>query len=263
MNFQVDLFWSSRRSWIKFLFFVNRYLGLFLRFWDVIRERYKGYKLKHSTCGAVLSPEAKASKEIRCLLVYPESIIYVTIRFVVMGIILVLRVWQIMGRQCCILWTFLGWLVCTASASVVLYFVLNLESVEAIVLRFMLALLFEAAIFIAAAHRGIKQLRNWRALLSSSGSTFELNPKPIMQLIFQDLLLYFLTVLGALPIMSFLDTQLGLTIISITVTRMLLRLRRQALSDSDGQSSSQEELTTFRAVSGGMSSSEAEVADGS
>ncbi|SJL12064.1 uncharacterized protein ARMOST_15485 [Armillaria ostoyae] len=111
----------------------------------------------------------------------------------------------------------------------VLYFVLNLESVEAIVLRFMLALLFEAAIFTAAAHRGIKQL----------------------------------TVLGALPIMSFLDTQLGLTIISITVTRMLLRLRRQALSDSAGQCSSQEELTAFRAVSGSMNPSETDVADGS
>ncbi|SJL12063.1 uncharacterized protein ARMOST_15484 [Armillaria ostoyae] len=63
--------------------------GLLLRFWDVIRERYK---LKYSTCGAVLSPTARSSKEIRCLLVYPESIIYVTMQFVVIGIILVLRV---------------------------------------------------------------------------------------------------------------------------------------------------------------------------
>ncbi|KAK0215094.1 hypothetical protein IW262DRAFT_263456 [Armillaria fumosa] len=248
---EVDLFWCSRRSWIKFLFFVNRYLGLFLRIWDVIRERYK---LKYSTCGV-----ARSSKEIRCLLIYPESIIYVTIQFAVIGSILVLRIWAIMGRQRCILLTFFGLLVCTTSISVVLYFILDPESVEAIVLRFVLALLFEAAFFAPAAHRGIKQLRHWRSLLSSSGGTFQVNPKPIMQLILQDSFLYFLTVLGALPIMSFLDTQLGLTIISITVSRMLLRLRRQAASDSAGQSSSQEELTTFRVVSGSIILSEAEL----
>ncbi|KAK0188350.1 hypothetical protein F5146DRAFT_662424 [Armillaria mellea] len=184
-------------------------------------------------------------------------------QLVVMGSILVLRAWPIMGRRGCILWAFFGLLVCIASGSVVLYFILNPESVEAIVLRFMLALLFEAAIFATAAHRGIKQLGNWRSLLSFSGGAFQLNPKPIMQLIFQDSLLYFLTVLGALPIVSFLDPQLGLTVMSVTVSHMLLRLRRQALSDSAGWSSSQEELSTFRAASEGFSSSQAEVSDGS
>lgn len=59
------------------------------------------------------------------------------------------------------------------------------------------------------------------------------------------------------------DPQLGLTVMSVTVSRMLLRLRRQALSDSAGWSSSQEELSTFRAASEGFSSSQAEVSDGS
>ncbi|PBK87105.1 hypothetical protein ARMGADRAFT_1016856, partial [Armillaria gallica] len=38
---EITLFWFSRRSWIKFLFFANRYIGLVLRIWDVIWEHPK------------------------------------------------------------------------------------------------------------------------------------------------------------------------------------------------------------------------------
>ncbi|KAK0202330.1 hypothetical protein DFS33DRAFT_885173 [Desarmillaria ectypa] len=44
---EVNLFWSSRRSWIKFLFCVNRYLGLFLRFWDLISMSPQSFKPSH------------------------------------------------------------------------------------------------------------------------------------------------------------------------------------------------------------------------
>ncbi|KAK0452761.1 uncharacterized protein EV420DRAFT_681684 [Desarmillaria tabescens] len=189
---EVNLFWSSRRSWIKFLFFVNRYLGLILRLWDALSERYE---LNYSTCGAAAR---RSSKEILCVFVDPESIIYVTIQLVVIGIILILRVWVITGNQRWILWSFFGLLACTASVSVVL-FVLNLRSTEATVIHFVLSLVFEGTIFTAAAYHGIKDWRNRRSLLSSGGDTLQPSPEPIMQLMFQDSVIYFLTALLALP----------------------------------------------------------------
>ncbi|KAG7443912.1 uncharacterized protein BT62DRAFT_304506 [Guyanagaster necrorhizus] len=255
---EINFFWSSRTSWIKFLFFVNRYLGLSLRFWDVLGERYES---NYSTCRVVWPEESLSSKEVYCLLLYPESIIYVTIQLVIIGIILVLRIWVILGKKRCILWIFSGWLACTASTSVWLSFVFNFGNVGGSVFHFIPTLLFEASIFTAGAQRGMKHLRYWRTLPSSNGSTFQLGPKPMMQVMLQDSVLYFMTVLFALPIMTFVDIQLGLTIISVTVTRMLLRLRRRARgTDAAGQSTVQEELTTFRAVSRGTISSEAEVA---
>ncbi|KAK0202329.1 hypothetical protein DFS33DRAFT_885203 [Desarmillaria ectypa] len=154
---------------------------------------------------------------------------YVMIQLAVIEMILVLRVWVITGNQRWILWSFFGF-------------------IEAGVAQFTLALLFEGIIFAATAHRRIQDLQDWRSLLSSNGDALRLSPKPIMQLMFQDSVLYFLTVVCALPIVVFLDIQLGLTIMSVAVTRMLLRVRRQALPDTAGERFSQEELTTFSAA---------------
>ncbi|KAK0452762.1 uncharacterized protein EV420DRAFT_1482070 [Desarmillaria tabescens] len=85
---------------------------------------------KNMRCGT-----AGPSKEFRCLLVHPESIIYVAIQLVVIGIILVLRVWVITGNQRCILWSFFGLLFCTTSASVALFFVPNFGGVGTIVVH--------------------------------------------------------------------------------------------------------------------------------
>ncbi|PBK58192.1 hypothetical protein ARMSODRAFT_1028455 [Armillaria solidipes] len=63
---EADLFWSSKLSWIKCLFFANRYLIIALRIWDIIA----------------------------------------TIQIVVMESILVLGVWAIASRRGFLLWFF-------------------------------------------------------------------------------------------------------------------------------------------------------------
>ncbi|KAK0432668.1 hypothetical protein EV421DRAFT_1742175 [Armillaria borealis] len=64
------------------------------------------------------------------------------------------------------------------------------------------------------------------------------------------------SVLFSVPFMAFLDPRLGLTIMSVTISHMLLRLRKQVLSDTVGPPSQKVELTTFRATTNGAMSLE-------
>ncbi|KAK0466700.1 hypothetical protein IW261DRAFT_1520705, partial [Armillaria novae-zelandiae] len=49
---EITLFWFSRQSWIKFLFFSNRYIGLLLRIWDIVWECLGNYDepLSYNLC---------------------------------------------------------------------------------------------------------------------------------------------------------------------------------------------------------------------
>ncbi|PBL00069.1 hypothetical protein ARMGADRAFT_528884 [Armillaria gallica] len=240
---EVAFFWSSRRSWIKFLFFVNRYLGIFLRIWNMFIYQYG---LVHYICGIA----AYQPFNVCYLFIDPESMIYAGIQLVVMKIIMTIRAWAIMGKRHRVLWTFFSLLTLSATVMII---VLPPENH----FYFLPDVLFEVIVFAVVAYHEIRYLRNSRSLQSLCAKVSRPRTRSIMQLMFEDSILYFVVIITVLMIVPFMtDTMpLGLSVASITVTRMLLRLRKQALFDSAGLTSVQEELSTFRAVSGGINSS--------
>ncbi|SJL12060.1 uncharacterized protein ARMOST_15481 [Armillaria ostoyae] len=172
---------------------------------------------------------------------------------------MVVRAWVIMGKQHRVLWTLFGLL--TISASTVTLVLHKHDGTD--YFYFLPNVFFEVTIFVVVAYHEIKYLRDSRAFQSSCAGVSQLRIRPIMQLMFEDSILYFVIIIAVLMIVPFLTDTLPLcmSLASITVTRMLLRLRKQALFDSAGPTSVQEELSTFRvrAVSRGInSSSEAE-----
>ncbi|KAK0188282.1 hypothetical protein F5146DRAFT_1054453 [Armillaria mellea] len=160
-----------------------------------------------------------------------------------------------MGQRKWILCTFLGLLACSTAASItvsVIFFDFGTNA-EYIIPTF----IFEAIMFASAAYHIIKQSGGLRSLFTG--------PRPILRLIFQGICslfhcvsiipcyLYFcilsgkcFSVLGSLPFMGFVDSRLGITIMSVTTTRMLLCLRKNYLSDTP--TAQKVELTTFRAT---------------
>ncbi|KAK0442415.1 hypothetical protein EV421DRAFT_2019530, partial [Armillaria borealis] len=227
---EIALFWSSRRSWIKFLFFLNRYLGIFLRIWDMFLVRYN---LDLHICGPF---RLFGWTEACYLFISPESVIYVSIQLIVMEIILVVRAWAIMGRQRRVLWTFLGLLTFSTIASLVLCF-LQIASADSTYNFYFLPTVFlEAILFTAVAYHAFTYLRNLRSLQSSCSGALQPRLRPIMRLMFEDSILYFVIITAVLTIVPFSPASLPLSfsVASITATRMLLRLRKQDLSDSAG-----------------------------
>ncbi|SJL12050.1 uncharacterized protein ARMOST_15469 [Armillaria ostoyae] len=233
---EITLFWFSRRSWIKFLFFANRYMGLILRIWDIIWEHLADADntFSYFLCRQVIS----SIDAIEACLVATESgsVLYVTMQLFVIESILVLRVWAIMGRRRWILWTFFGLLVCSTATSIMfnVHFFMVLGTFK----YTMPTLIFDVIIFVSAAYHVIKVSGGLRSLLLRSS------------------VLYFMVVLCSLPFMAFLDPRLGLTIMSVMISHMLLHLRKQVLSDTVGPPSQKVELTTFRATTNGAMSLE-------
>ncbi|PBK64394.1 hypothetical protein ARMSODRAFT_1023258 [Armillaria solidipes] len=198
----------------------------------------------HFLCGQDIS----SIDAIRACLVATESgsVLYVTMQLLVIESILVLRIWAIMGKRRWILWTFFGLLVCSTATSIVLnvHFFMGSASLQYVIPT----LIFEAIIFVSAAYHGIKVSGGLRSLLLRSKGPFRYGPTPILRLVIQGSVLYFIAVLGSLPVMAFLDPRLGITIMSVTINHMLLRLRKQGLSDTVGPPSQGVELTTLRAT---------------
>ncbi|KAK0468810.1 hypothetical protein IW261DRAFT_1597968 [Armillaria novae-zelandiae] len=267
---EITFFWSSRRSWIKFLFFANRYIGLLLRVWDVIvmilgiifgiPDPYlksliaqKDDILNH-LCDKLISESIQAFQA--CLVcVDSGSVLYVSMQLLVIESILVLRIWAIMGKRRWVLWTFCGLLFCSTATSIVLsvHFFLFASFAWPYAIP---TLLFEAIIFGSAAYHGIKASGGLRPLLLQSQGPFRSGPKPILLLVFQGSVLYFIAVLLSLPIMAFFDPRLGITTMSIAVSYMLLGLRKNVLSDPVGPSSQGVELRTLRFTANRALSSE-------
>ncbi|KAK0442444.1 hypothetical protein EV421DRAFT_1809102 [Armillaria borealis] len=172
--------------------------------------------------------------------------------------IMVIRAWAIMGGQHRVLWCFIGLLTFSTIASLVMY-VLPIEHADYTYYFYSLpAMFFEAILFAVLAYHAIKYRRHSRSLQLPCAGISQPRIRPIMQLMFEDSILYFVIIIAVLMIVPFLTSTLPLclSVASITVTRMLLRLRKQALFDSGGPTSVQEELSTFRVrtVSEGINS---------
>ncbi|SJL12054.1 uncharacterized protein ARMOST_15474 [Armillaria ostoyae] len=256
INLKITLFWFSRRSWIKFLFFANRYMGLILRMWDIVWKHLENadelflHDLHRCVGNAITATSLRAYNA--CLVATESScVLYVTIQLLVVESILVLRIWAIMGKRWWILWTFFGLLACSTTASIMLSIYIFGGSVAFV--YSIPTLVFEVIIFIAAAYHGIKESGGLRSLLLRSKGPFRYG-----RLVFQGSVLYFIAVLCSLPFMAFLDPRLGITIMSVTINHMLLRLRKQGLSDTVGLPSQGVELTTLRATTNRAMSLEGE-----
>ncbi|KAK0468805.1 hypothetical protein IW261DRAFT_1015005 [Armillaria novae-zelandiae] len=280
---EITFFWSSRRSWIKFLFFANRYIGLLLRVWDIIAMilgiifetpnpysesliAQKEFFLIH-LCDKLI-PESLQALEACIVSVDSGSVLYMSMQLFVIESILVLRIWAILGKRQWALWTYFGLLICSTTASIVLsvwltgcsipitdstYFVMTFTTIWIYAVP---TLIFEAIVFGSAAYHGIKASGGLRPLLLQSKGPFRSGPKPILRLVFQGSILYFIAVLLSLPIMVFLDPRLGITTMSIAVSYMLLGLRKNVLSDPVGPSSQGVELRTLRFTANRALSSE-------
>ncbi|KAK0224430.1 hypothetical protein EDD85DRAFT_241844 [Armillaria nabsnona] len=228
---EITLFWFSGRSWIKFLFFANRYMGLLLRIWDIIWEHLDNADELFSfrLCRNAISEEAYDA----CVVgTESSSVLYVTLQLLVIESILVLRIWAIMGKRRWILWTFFSLLVCSTTTSIVLSLQITVGAVSFFYV--IPTLIFEAIIFISAAYHVIKESGGLRSLLLRSRGPFRYGPEPILRLVFQGSVLYFIAALCSLPVMAVLDPRLGITIMGVSATHMLLRLRKRVLSDTVG-----------------------------
>ncbi|KAK0229516.1 hypothetical protein EDD85DRAFT_1026530 [Armillaria nabsnona] len=176
---------------------------------------------------------------------------------IVMEGIMVVRAWAIVGRQPRVLWIFLGLLTLSTIASLGLC-VLDIEHADGTYYFYFLPAIFlEVIVFAVVAYHAITYLRTLRSLQSSRSDALRPGPRPIMCLLFEDSILYFVIIIAVFTVVPLSpdSVPLSLSVASITATRMLLRLRKQALSDSAGQTSVQEEPLTFRAVSGGINPS--------
>ncbi|KAK0474438.1 hypothetical protein IW261DRAFT_1498983 [Armillaria novae-zelandiae] len=272
---EITLFWSSRRSWIKFLFFANRYIGLLLRVWNIIAmilgiifgrpnpslESSIARKEDFLYHLYVNMPESFQAFEACLVSVDSGSVIYVSMQLLVIESILVLRIWAIMGKRRWVLWTFCGLLVCSTATSIMLsvhffFFapivpIVDDMTVTTTWLYAIPTLLFEAIIFGSAAYHGIKASGGLRPLLLRSKGPFRYGPKPILRLVFQVSSLNMYTS----------DPQLGITIMSIAANYMLLGLRKNVLSDPVGPSLQGVGLTTLRFTANrALSSEEGETA---
>ncbi|KAK0188342.1 hypothetical protein F5146DRAFT_1054780 [Armillaria mellea] len=238
---EITLIWFSGRSWIKFLYLANRYIGLILRIWDFAWECLgkTGWLLNH-VCGKYLWL-LEGDYEACYVGVESNSVLYVSMQLLVIESILIIRVWVIMGKRRWILWTFFGLLVCSTATSIMLNVIVFNGSAS--LLYAIPTLIFEAIIFISAAYHAIKASGGLRSFLLQSEGPFQYGPKPILRRVFQGSALYFIAVLGSLP-----DAALGVTIMSVTINHMVLRLRKQGSSNTVGPASQNVELTALRAT---------------
>ncbi|PBK64413.1 hypothetical protein ARMSODRAFT_1023272 [Armillaria solidipes] len=196
---EVDLFWSSKLSWIKCLFFVNRYLIIALRIWDIIA----------------------------------------TIQVMVMESILILRVWAIVGRKRNVLVSFSILLFLNVAATLGIYFAMPTSTLT--FYYWLPMILFELIMFLTAAFYGVRGVEATK-FLTQMRQNF--GPKPITGLLLRDNVFHFLIVLCCIPILAFVNNEIGLSLMSMTITRMLLRLRKREKADM--LRSQDMELESFR-----------------
>ncbi|KAK0432659.1 hypothetical protein EV421DRAFT_1848076 [Armillaria borealis] len=104
-------------------------------------------------------------------------------------------------------------------------------------------LLFELIVFLTAVFYGVRGVKETK-ILTQVRQNF--GPKPIMGLLLRDSAFYFVIVLCCFPILAFVDHEMGLSLMSVTITRMLLRLRKRAKADLNMPHTQDMELESFR-----------------
>ncbi|KAK0224428.1 hypothetical protein EDD85DRAFT_981988 [Armillaria nabsnona] len=238
---EIDLFWSSKLSWIKCLFFVNRDLVIGLRVWDTICGYFPVSILplraapSNASDGFWIVPSLApitsiTSWRLRQLFLNPESVVYamVTIQILVMESIIILRLWAITGRRGVLLTFFCFLLFLNAAATLVVYFTVTNDvpvgDQDLTLYSWLSMLLFEVIVFLTTIFYGLREVKATK-ILTQVRQNF--GPKPIMGLLLRDSVFYFLIVLCCALVQGFVDTGLGLSLMSVTITRMLLRLRKR------------------------------------
>ncbi|KAK0232078.1 hypothetical protein EDD85DRAFT_1025713 [Armillaria nabsnona] len=158
-------------------------------------------------------------------LLNPLAIAYVLLQVLIMESILVLRVWAMSGRRRNILYILSLFLLLSMGASAFIY---GYEDNFSDVRYWVPLLVFECLLFLTAAVYGLRGVKITRILTQACHN---FGPKPIMRLLLRDSVFYFVIVLCCYPVLVLLDNTMGLTLMSISITRMLLRLRKRAEAD--------------------------------
>ncbi|KAK0432664.1 hypothetical protein EV421DRAFT_1848126, partial [Armillaria borealis] len=104
-------------------------------------------------------------------------------------------------------------------------------------------LLFELIMFMTAAFYGVRGVKSTK-ILTQVRQNF--GPKPIMALLLRDSVFYSVIILCCFPILAFVDHETGFSLMSITITRMFLRLRKRAKADLNVPCTQDMELESFR-----------------
>ncbi|SJL12058.1 uncharacterized protein ARMOST_15479 [Armillaria ostoyae] len=169
-----------------------------------------------------------------------------------MDAILILRVWAMLGRKKVVLCLLSCLLLCTVGISIALSATVAKGRLG--IYTWVPTLMFEIVIFLTATFQGASEMRNYR-ILNRAHQNF--GPKPIMALILKDSVFYFvMCILLYLVTDKSLATRLRCPWLRAyhvvyehrAITRMLLRLRKQARNDMDARRSWEIELTSFRVV---------------
>ncbi|PBK87088.1 hypothetical protein ARMGADRAFT_1085850 [Armillaria gallica] len=104
-------------------------------------------------------------------------------------------------------------------------------------------LLFESIVFLTTIFYGVRGVKA-TVILAQVRQNF--GPKPIMGLLLRDSVFYFLIVVCCVPIQAIVNTGLGLSLMSVTITRMLLRLCKRAKEGLTMPRTQDMELESFR-----------------
>ncbi|KAK0202334.1 hypothetical protein DFS33DRAFT_1339262 [Desarmillaria ectypa] len=242
---EINFFWFSKLSWIKCLFFANRYIRVVLQVGNIIIT-----ELGDTRC---LCPDAMDSwkvynstaAHVYYFLSCPTSVVYVQLQVLVMESILTLRVWAMSGRRRSVIYVLSFFLLLSTGTSA--FLVVGDETFLSAVIYWIPMLLFEFLLFLTAAIHGLRGVKITR-ILTQARDNF--GPKPIMRLLLRESVLYFAVVACCYPVLVWLterqDNEMGLALMSITVTRMLLRLRKRAETDSNIPHTQDVELETVQ-----------------
>ncbi|KAK0215078.1 hypothetical protein IW262DRAFT_1485094 [Armillaria fumosa] len=202
----------------------NRYLGIFLQIWDMFSGVFVRVWWRLNICWVL----SKLALDISFHMIRSPGDLDMDCfnpSLIILESIMVIHAWEIMGRQCHILWTFLGLLTLSTIASLLLY-LLPIEPADGIYYLYFISC---DHVFAQFEDTGIIVFRHIAARAKANHVS--------------DVRRFDFVLCDSVP--------LSISVASITTTRLLLRLRKQALSDSAGQPSAsvQEVLLTFKPVS--------------
>ncbi|KAK0202316.1 hypothetical protein DFS33DRAFT_1339116, partial [Desarmillaria ectypa] len=218
----------SDLSWIKCLFFANRYIRVVLQVGNIIITEISDTRSFCPDAASNWRVYNSMTTQVCYLFLCPTSVLYAQLQVLIIESILTLRVWAMSGRRRSVICVLSFFLLLSTGASV--FLAGKDEMVLDDVIYWIPMLLFEFLLFLTAAIHGLRGVKITR-IFTQARNNF--GPKPIMRLLLRDSVLYFAVVACCYPVLVWLrqNSATGLTLMSITVTRMLLRLRKRAEAD--------------------------------
>ncbi|KAK0452765.1 uncharacterized protein EV420DRAFT_1645612 [Desarmillaria tabescens] len=234
---EMTFFWVPKISSIQCLFFMTRYLPMILGVWDIVPKILMDSDNLYDEL-------ARSGLNLQVFLFSWSTVYVVGVigRLIVIESILILRVWAMSGRRKSVLYFFPVALLLNFGVSLFLYLRYGATSWDQRV-YWIPMLVFEIILFTTAVGYGLQGMKVTQIL---ARSRHNFGPKPIMGLLLRDSVFYFVVVAGCYPVYVWLNSEMGLALTSIPITRMLLRLRKRAAEDLNIPATQDIELETLR-----------------